>query len=797
MDLKTVPGIHTVRAGLIILGAIGLLLLGCERPQGGASSANTPDDTSAAGSTGQVTSLSPTPSPTATATPSPTPTPAPATRLQLARQAAYIGDLEAAIRHYRALTEVPALTREALFELGRLYEWGEQWIEARDAWKAYLVAFPDDSRVPYVHFRLGRSYAALGKHEQAIKQFRLYDEVRDLADDVVADALGQSLRALDRQQEAAEQFERLYEHPTADRVTRALTARTLGDIYTEIEDWSAAAEWYERSLDDSRIPWFRAVLIDLIASAEAARDNLDVAIEWWQELVADYPQTPEARRALTSLAEAGAPASLFQQGIVYYENGEWDAAVTALYNSIEQEADRAEAHLYAARAYAGAGNVTAAWREYGVLIDTHPESDLRADAWVERARLRADQDDVDGAVAAYLRAAADFPDDEAAPTALWEAARLLAERDELERAASFYLMVSEQYPEDEDAERARWEAGLLYFRSERYERATSAWKPLTETASYAERAAYWLGKAAARDDPEAARSFWEEAAAGDGYYAARARAQLAGETWQARRTTGTLSLTAPQSDLGWLRAAFDVEEDEPLDLFKLPELPERNRGDELYLLGEIGSSVDAYRQAVAASEDDPRHLYALARYFAGSAPHASIAAARRLQARLGFSFEEAPSDLARLIYPLHFTSLLLEQADRYGIDPLLLAALVYQESLWQPEAQSVAGARGLTQVIPSTGEWIAQRLGEPYADYRLLQPMVSLRYGAYYLDWILDHFEDNPFYALAGYNGGPGNIERWMADDVDLFVENITFPETRTYVEQVYLHWQAYDALYR
>ena len=94
-------------------------------------------------------------------------------------------------------------------------------------------------------------------------------------------------------------------------------------------------------------------------------------------------------------------------------------------------------------------------------------------------------------------------------------------------------------------------------------------------------------------------------------------------------------------------------------------------------------------------------------------------------------------------------------------------------------------AQGLAQIIPDTGQWVAQQLGHPeYTNDIIYRPVINLRFGAYYLDWVRDYLDGNLLSALVGYNAGPGNSENWReqagADDA-LFVEKLTFSEPRAY----------------
>ena len=127
-------------------------------------------------------------------------------------------------------------------------------------------------------------------------------------------------------------------------------------------------------------------------------------------------------------------------------------------------------------------------------------------------------------------------------------------------------------------------------------------------------------------------------------------------------------------------------------------------------------------------------------------------------------------------------------------------ALLRQESLFESFARSGAAAQGLSQVIPDTGAYIAQRLNWPdYVNEDLYKPYVGIAFGGYYLDQQIDAFDGSVHAALSAYNGGPGNAARWYetaGPDLDLFVETVDFAETRTYIERIFTGFAIYRALY-
>ena len=144
---------------------------------------------------------------------------------------------------------------------------------------------------------------------------------------------------------------------------------------------------------------------------------------------------------------------------------------------------------------------------------------------------------------------------------------------------------------------------------------------------------------------------------------------------------------------------------------------------------------------------------------------------------------------------------LLAEAGEQKIDPAFVAALIRQESLFNPAATSPAGARGLMQVMPELGGRLAQALAYPVWDPVLLyQPDVSLQLGSFHLQELLGRYA-RPVEVLAAYNAGASRVERWSrrvgVEDPEVFAERIPFVETRGYVRVIQRNQELYRALYR
>ena len=133
--------------------------------------------------------------------------------------------------------------------------------------------------------------------------------------------------------------------------------------------------------------------------------------------------------------------------------------------------------------------------------------------------------------------------------------------------------------------------------------------------------------------------------------------------------------------------------------------------------------------------------------------------------------------------PLRHDDIIRQQAVRFDLDPALIAAVIYEESRFQDQT-SHAGARGLMQITPDTADTI-ERLsgGETFTYEDLANPDLNIRYGTYYLNYLLDLYGGNVVAALAAYNGGPGNVDAWGGAELE--PDDIQFEETRTYVDEV------------
>ncbi|MCX7943878.1 MAG: transglycosylase SLT domain-containing protein [Deltaproteobacteria bacterium] len=154
------------------------------------------------------------------------------------------------------------------------------------------------------------------------------------------------------------------------------------------------------------------------------------------------------------------------------------------------------------------------------------------------------------------------------------------------------------------------------------------------------------------------------------------------------------------------------------------------------------------------------------------------------------------------MFPLAYLDYVIQNAEKNQIDPLLILAIMREESHFRPTAVSPAGAKGLMQIMPRTGSLIAKSFDmEDFDVYMLDIPEINIQFGSWYLSQLLIKFNNQLPFAIAAYNAGPSAVDRWLKRnkdvDLDIFIEEIPYRETRNYVKRVLQTYGIYNFLYK
>jgi soluble lytic murein transglycosylase len=761
-------------------------------------------------------------SPTVTSAPIATPTPILAAdeALQAGLRQQGNGDYEAAVGVYESIISGfpdSSEARDALYHLGEVYDLDHNDSGAVEVLLQFRDRYPDDERFAFATFRLATAYEGLGLWDEAISAYRDYGSLRTVIPDYVHLNVGYALMELESYEEAREEFAQVLDlAPPLTLEQQALRNMALASRH--LDEYEQAIAFYRQLLDKTQEDASRAETLYQMAVTYQEAEDQDQAVQVFTQLAKEYPGTYQAYQALEGLDALEVTAiSPFERGLIYYYNGLYDPAVVAFYDQIEQVEDTAQAHYYAALAYRGYDAHYLSINELQIIIDEFPSSDLVGDAWMEMGRSWILIGNNDSAISTYQQFFSSLPQDPLADEAQWKLANLLEDDGEWEQAIAAYVGLAERFPAGEYAPQALFRAGLARYRLGQYDEAQQAWETVLQRYAQSEmrsRALFWLGKTALeRGEVDAGVGYLEELAASDaaGYYGLRASDLLRGGPPE-----NPPDIYAPDLyEMGdeaerlafeqWLSGWAGEGEGQPLGELAARVANDQlfQRGLELLRVGQWDSAKARFREVRTRFQDDPLVLYSLALFFQQEGFYdQSIACAQRILKLSPQSFlYEVPTFLQKLHYPTYFADLIVAQAEKRGLDPTLFVALVWQESKFDPYATSASPARGLTQFIDSTSTWVAEQLGITDFDTRdMYRPLVSVEFGGWYLEWIIDYEEGSVFRALAHYNAGPGAVARWSRDgevtDIDLFVEEVDYSETRSFITWIYEYYWVYRNAY-
>ncbi len=521
------------------------------------------------------------------------------------------------------------------------------------------------------------------------------------------------------------------------------------------------------------------------AAAAAAYDRLDL------EFPLSVPAHDAAPRllALASLAPAASPAEKaargLSKGLAFLEAGRNTDAVRA-FRGIptgalsEEESDLARVRQ--ARALVSLGRLAEAET---ALLPVKPTSPQAAEAAFQRARIKYRRG---GSTEAFEQVAQQYAGTPSAEEALLALANEYQKDARDDEALPYWRRLLAENPADgKYVERACWRSAWADYRAGRYEAAAQA---LERTARLRPPSAatpgflYWAGRSrAALGQTDRARQLLEETVQRyrNLYHGLRARDVLA-------RLPAAPAAAEPQ-----VFAAADSPEPEP----GVPE-PQATRVRQLILIDRL-DEAQAELLALPFSRRGQATI-AWIDWRRERLRPAIVAMKRAFPEWICEAGDRLPAEVWRILYPMRFDDTLRAKAAEEGLDPSLVAALILQESTFDADALSHAGARGLMQVIPATGRKLARDLRVPYRRAALHDPGTSLDFGTRYLRQISDRYEGQVERVLAGYNAGPHRVDAWTAArpgmSAEEFIESIPFSETRYYVMIVLANREAYRRLY-
>jgi len=514
--------------------------------------------------------------------------------------------------------------------------------------------------------------------------------------------------------------------------------------------------------------------LDVARLALAVRDSARARAALY-ELMARAPQSDDAAAAV-ALALGPLPPRAPQEHVALGRalNRRGTAADARIHveHAIRRGDSSAATMIFYGELLAATGRYAEAAQAYRAAAT---DSALRPLAIYRRARVLVRLDDP-GATTALSGFAQTYPSDTAAPTALYVLGDALFDRGDWVGAARWFGELIARYPSDARASLARFRLAARAYRDGQLDSAAALYQGEVMAAGPQRTGArFWLGRIAqARGDSSGARETWRALARDDslGYYGLRARR----ETDMPGVAVVAVAALPPSG-------------------IPAPVVNGLARLDTLML---AGLDSEAQLEVRAVLGRPPQDVESLLAWSEGLGMRGFGSAAVRLAWQ---AFVKAPGEprVLRAIYPWPARAAVEAEAKEFAVDPLLLVAIIRQESVFDVEALSPAGARGLAQLTQGTAALTARGLDVTFYPEWITVPDLNLHLGAAHLAELLRRFGRLET-AIAAYNAGGSPVRRWLerdgADDPDQFIELIPYPETRGYVRSVIRNRELYRILY-
>jgi len=454
--------------------------------------------------------------------------------------------------------------------------------------------------------------------------------------------------------------------------------------------------------------------------------------------------------------------------------GEYDEALRLLNGLLATAAEGDRPRLLRQRAGVerDSGDTERHLRTLREIHEGYPNSPEAPEALFQEARWLWNKDHDARAKVAFLEFERRFPRSGHMVTVRFALGRIAQAAGDRTTALARFGSVIERHPNTALARESRWQRAWIHYYDRQWDAAERELAHLGRGGGSTVDANYWRGRTLERAGrAAAARSAYESILerAPDSYYA-RLAAERLGDTAplapvrvRAAPAPFPILPAALRSDYHLVRAGH---------LHRAGMMSPARREVRAYSRGDAGPSRDLMIELYRAVDG---HRQAM-----------------RLAAESGRSS-------ASTLYPLAFWDLIQTNASRYGIDPLLALSLMRQESLFDPEALSPANARGLMQLLPSTADAVAARIGRA-GRLDLYDPTTNIELGIAHLRELSDQYNGDAIRMLAAYNGGASAVARWdqrfAGRPPDEYVESITFRETRDYVKKVLSNYRTYQRLY-
>jgi len=388
----------------------------------------------------------------------------------------------------------------------------------------------------------------------------------------------------------------------------------------------------------------------------------------------------------------------------------------------------------------------------------------------------------------------DFPDSSWSEEALNNLGTYYILNNQDDLAAAAFKECFEKFPSGQHAQRTAWKYGWWAYKTAKYPEAIHVFEGAAATfprSDYRPSYLYWAARAHGRMGERATAESRMRLVYSDymnSYYGRLARKQL---------TTQHAALVGGSSDAMAVKASLTIPQATAPEVPPTAPLIRR-----LLAAGLYDDALTELRYAQRAWSTSPviEATMAWVYHEKGDLRRAITVMRRAYPQHLAAGGEGLPPEILQVIFPLTYWDSIRKNSAQHDLDSYVVAALIAQESTFDPGAHSAANAWGLMQIVPSTGRRLAPAIGiRRFSTAMLTQADVNLRLGTLYFSRLVEQF-GGTYYALASYNAGESRVVRWKAErpglDEDEFIDDIPFPETQNYVKRILGTAEDYRRLY-
>ncbi len=758
--------------------------------------------------------------PAATVTPTDMPTPLPTVRLVQGDEALFQGDFAQALVEFQSilnLVTTPDVQLAAQYGLAKTYF---LMGDCGSALQIFSNLYTGAYGAPAFYFS-GQCYEQAGDYNQAAAAYSSYLQLNPgVIDEYIFELKGDALASNGNYVDAIAAY------------TSALQATPAGDFdtlnlkicqqYLNQQDYANAIRSCMDLYSITQNNYTKSTANLLAGQAYLALSindptYKDQAYARFQDSVTNYWYSYDTYSQLVQLVNDGIPVSDLDRGVIDFNAGQYGLAIDALTRYLGSAPEHAAtAHYYRANSYIQSGQYDLAILDYDAIITDHVADSLWTLAWEEKAStIWYYKEQYAAGAQVLLDFVALVPTSEDAGQFLYDAGRIYERGQMLVEAASTWERMINEYPSFETSLRGLFLSAVTYYRMANYDTALTSFQRyfiLSTTAEEQAAAQFWIAKCqSAKGDAISASSSWQQSVALDpiGYYGVRASQILnniqpftSTEPYDLAYDLQSERLVAGE----WLLATFNLPAE--TDLNTMGELASNislRRGDAFYELGLYEMADGEFNSLRSSLALDPLNSFRLIPHLLDRNMYQqAIFSSWQILDNANYDFSgslTAPKYFNHIRFGAYYRELVVSTANNEGFNPLLLFSLIRQESLFEGHVVSSAGAIGLMQIMPGTGEEIAGQLGWPvgYSTSDLYRPAINIPLGARYLARQRDYLGENLPAALASYNAGAGNAEVWLSlsqNDIDMFVEIIRFDETRNYVMQITEFWNIFQMIY-